>query len=243
MAHIIQIQDLVFEYPSNKQRALDGLSLNIEQGSYTILLGTNGSGKSTLLKSLAGVVNWKSGSVFINGQDRCQDLPNFNAQQIFISEDIILPSLSVKSLISLYQDFWKDFDPKEAERILSLGEIDLNKSVNSHSKGQKILIQFALAVATGLKLIFMDELSAPLDPYIRLKVMSEIKDLNQKKGVTVFMATNVIADLQGFDANLVLLKGGKVFKQGTISELRSQFPGAQTAEDIFVQFIERGRNA
>ncbi len=243
MAHIIQIRDLVFDYPRTNRKALDGVTLDVEQGSYTILLGTNGSGKSTLLKSLAGIATWKSGSVIINGQDRSLDNKDFNLQQIFISEDITLPSFSVKTLISLYKDFWKDFDPQEAERILALGEIDLKKSVNSHSKGQKILIQFALAVATGLKLIFMDELSAPLDPYIRIKVMNEIKELNQKKGVTVFMATNVVADLQGFDANLVLLKNGKVFKHGTISHLRGEFPGAQTAEDIFVQFIERGRNA
>jgi ABC-type multidrug transport system ATPase subunit len=240
MANIIEVKDLVYQYPQADEPAINKMSISFEKGSFNYILGSNGSGKSTLLKCLAGIVTWKSGSIYINGIDRNKDRKDFNSQQIFISEELRLPNYSVKQVMELYRKFWKNFDVSIFERVISYSEIKMNKNIYSHSKGQIILIQFGLALATQVPLLIMDEVSAPLDPFVRAKVAEELRNISLTKKTTVLLATNVPTDISETDAQLILIKNGLLIKQASIAAISQEF-GAQSAADIFVKFVEQGR--
>ncbi|WII71974.1 ABC transporter ATP-binding protein [Bdellovibrio sp. 22V] len=245
-----EITDLVVKYPFQDRPALDSLSLQIRSGSFTVVLGANGSGKSTLLKCLAGTQMWHSGTLFLNGITRSLDLPKFNADQIHISEDIVLPNFSISNLVSLYQKFWPKFNIQMCEHILSLGSISLIKRPSQLSRGQKILLQFALGLATRSTIVLVDEVTAALDPYVRKKVIEELSRYQQEQGATIVLATNIASEVEEVDLDIILLKSGRVLMAGRASDIKKQFrenvkklgeSELVTVEEIFAHFSGQGR--
>ncbi|WP_347357920.1 ATP-binding cassette domain-containing protein [Bdellovibrio sp.] len=216
------IQNLKLWYFSKEIKALDGINLKIFDSQINVILGQNGSGKSSLLKCLAGVQKWNEGDIFRHGRSRKTDLENFNSDQIFISEDITLPQFPLNELVEIYSSIWIKFDTAVFQRIISIGDISMNKRSSQLSRGQKILVQFALGLATGCKIILIDEVTAALDPYVRGSVAEELLVYQKQHSATVILATNIATEFHT-DVQLILLKRGEIYLQGASSELAKEF--------------------
>lgn len=226
MHSIFEAQNLTVWYGHRDNRALNKVSFSLSNQKINIILGQNGSGKSTLLRCLSGLQYWSEGEIYKNGQTRKNDLPNFNQDQIFISEDITLPFYTLRELTEVYSDIWSGFESEVFQKIISYGEIQDSKRFYQLSRGQKILSQFALGLASGCPIVLIDEVTAALDPFIRKKISEELISYQKKHHATVVLATNIATEFQdiyGIDPQIILLKNGEIYLQGPLSDLQKEF--------------------
>lgn len=180
-------------------KALDGVTLEIEQGSFTAIVGTSGSGKSTLLHMLGGLDTPTSGSVCVDGQELSSMEPNelaiFRRRKIgFIFQNYnLIPSLSVYDNIVLPVEL----DGRTADQLYlneitdTLGLSDkLNRKPNKLSGGQQQRVAIARALAAKPAIILADEPTGNLDSHTSQEVVGLLKATGRQFHQTIVMITH-----------------------------------------------------
>lgn len=180
-------------------KALDGVTLEIEQGSFTAFVGTSGSGKSTLLHMLGGLDTPTSGSVCVDGQELSSMEPNelaiFRRRKIgFIFQNYnLIPSLSVYDNIVLPVELdGRTVDQLYLNEITdTLGLSDkLNRKPNKLSGGQQQRVAIARALAAKPAIILADEPTGNLDSHTSQEVVGLLKATGRQFHQTIVMITH-----------------------------------------------------
>ena len=232
----IGVRDLVIEFTKidesgNEvagQRALNGISLDIEKGSFTAIVGMNGSGKSTLAKCLNGLLLPTSGAVIVSGfstkdDDHIWDIRS-RVGMVFQNPDNQIVSSIVEDDVAFGPENL-GVEPSEIrkrvdEALRRVGMYELrDKGAHMLSGGQKQRIAIAGAIAMKPECIVFDEPTAMLDPRGRDSVMQIIRELNSE-GITCILITHFMNEAEQAD-RVIVLKKGKVLCDRTPSELFS----------------------
>lgn len=230
MTDFIRIEDLVFEYVKSEDgssvRAIDGISFNVEKGSFTAVIGQNGSGKSTLAKNINGLLVPTSGRVLVDGLDTAEHDNIWTVRQkvamVFQNPDNQIVSSIVEDDVAFGPENL-GVDPMEIRRRVdeALKGVEMydfrKKAPHMLSGGQKQRIAIAGAVAMEPECIVFDEPTAMLDPRGRQEVLDVIKQLNAK-GITVLLITHFMEEAAQADKIVVLDRGVKRM-EGTPQEI------------------------
>lgn len=233
MGSIIRIEDMIFDYKKNEEeqpvRAIDDISLLIEEGSFTAVLGKNGSGKSTLAKNLNGLLLPTKGVVYVNGYNTADDDHIWDVRQsagmVFQNPDNQLVSAIVEDDVAFGPENL-GIEPSEIRRRVDKALKDVNmgkfkgKPPHLLSGGQKQRVAIAGVVAMKPKCIIFDEPTAMLDPQGRNEIMSIIKELHEE-GITVVLITHFMEEAVNAD-RVVIMHEGKVFLDGSPQEVFAQ---------------------
>lgn len=230
----ITVRDLVIEFTkideSGKEvagtRAIDGISLDIEKGSFVAIVGMNGSGKSTLAKCLNGLLSPTSGDVTVDGfntkdEDHLWDVRS-RVGMVFQNPDNQIVSSVVEDDVAFGPENL-GVEPAEIRRrvddaLKKVGMYDQkDKGAHMLSGGQKQRIAIAGAVAMRPQCIVFDEPTAMLDPRGRGSVMDIIKELNSE-GITCILITHFMSEVEQAD-RVIVLKDGKLLCDRTPTEL------------------------
>lgn len=226
MDNIITIENLTFEYTRGEEsdpvKAIDNISLEIERGSFTAIIGKNGSGKSTLAKNLNGLLLPTEGEVYVNGYDTRDDDNIWNVRQtagmVFQNPDNQLVSAIVEDDVAFGPENL-GVDPAEIRRRVDKALEDVNmgqykkKAPHLLSGGQKQRIAIAGVVAMKPKCIIFDEPTAMLDPKGRGEIMSIIDELH-KEGITVILITHFMDEAVRAD-RVIIMNEGRILLDGT----------------------------
>ena len=226
MDNIITIENLTFEYTRGEEsdpvKAIDNISLEIERGSFTAIIGKNGSGKSTLAKNLNGLLLPTEGAVYVNGYDTRDDDNIWNVRQtagmVFQNPDNQLVSAIVEDDVAFGPENL-GVDPAEIRRRVDKALEDVNmgqykkKAPHLLSGGQKQRIAIAGVVAMKPKCIIFDEPTAMLDPKGRGEIMSIIDELH-KEGITVILITPFMDEAVRAD-RVIIMNEGRILLDGT----------------------------
>ena len=226
MDNIITIENLTFEYTRGEEsdpvKAIDNISLEIERGSFTAIIGKNGSGKSTLAKNLNGLLLPTEGAVYVNGYDTRYDDNIWNVRQtagmVFQNPDNQLVSAIVEDDVAFGPENL-GVDPAEIRRRVDKALEDVNmgqykkKAPHLLSGGQKQRIAIAGVVAMKPKCIIFDEPTAMLDPKGRGEIMSIIDELH-KEGITVILITHFMDAAVRAD-RVIIMNAGRILLDGT----------------------------
>ena len=232
---IIETKELEFDYVTRDEeakitevnRAIDGVSLQIEAGSFVAILGHNGSGKSTLAKTLNGILLPSGGTVLISGMDTADDANLLNIRRevgmVFQNPDNQIIANLVEDDVGFgpenlgvpTEEIWKRVD--EALAAVGMTAFRL-KSPNHLSGGQKQRVAIAGVMAMHPKCIVLDEPTAMLDPNGRKEVIRTVTELNRSEGVTVVLITHYMEEVIGAD-RLIVMDDGKVIMDGTPREV------------------------
>jgi ABC-2 type transport system ATP-binding protein len=154
--------------------ALDGINLAINPGRIVGLLGPNGSGKTTFIKLVNGLLKPSSGGIKICGYDVGAES---KALTSYLPDRICLdPQMKIRDLVTLYADFYADFQREYAHKMLADLYIDLNKTLKTLSKGNKEKVQLVLVMSRRAKLFLLDEPIGGVDPAARDYIISTIMD-------------------------------------------------------------------
>ena len=234
MEQIIQVKDLSFEYTNREDQpdllALDGVNLEIEQGSFVAVLGHNGSGKSTLAKHINAILLPTRGQVRVAGMDTREEDKLFaireKAGMVFQNPDNQIVATVVEEDVAFALENLgvpPDEMRRRVDESMKMAGIYEYRERAPHnlSGGQKQRVAIAGVVAMRPDCLILDEATAMLDPRGREQVMQTIHHLNKNMGITVVSITHYMEEAAQADRVLVMSKG-HVVMEGTPKEVFSQ---------------------
>ena len=232
MDNIIELKNVSYEYSNADEEnvaftAVRNLSLNIERGSFTVILGHNGSGKSTLAKMLNGLYKPTKGDVLVDGINTKTEATEIEVKRkvgmVFQNPDNQLISSIVEEDVAFGPENL-GLDPKEIrkrvdESLKAVGMYEFKNSTPHHlSGGQKQRIAIAGMIALRPDCLILDEPTAMLDPKGRAEIVDTVMKLNKEKGITVVLITHYMEEAENADRVLVM-NDGVIIADGTPKEI------------------------
>lgn len=217
---MININDLHFSYKAKKP-LFNGLTMKLQTGSITGLLGKNGAGKTSLLKLLAGSLQPGKGEISVIGHNPRKREVTFLRDVYFVTEDFRLPSVTIENYMKAYSPFYPGFDNGLMYNTLKEFCLGTKDSIQFLSHGQKKKFLIAFALATRSRLLIFDEPTNGLDiPSKALfrKILAGSLDDNQ----LVIISTHQVRDVENLIDTILILDEGKVIFQETISTISGQ---------------------
>ncbi len=214
---MIQINNLDFTY-SRQKGLFKGLSLQLEPGSITGLLGKNGAGKTTLLKLMAGLLHSNSGAISVMGHDPKNRAVSMLNDVFLVPEEFYFPAITIQEYLKAYAPFYPRFDHKLFVRLLEEFELMAENNLQRHSHGQKKKFLIAFALSTRCRLLILDEPTNGLDiPSKSLfrKILAGSLDEDQ----LVIISTHQVKDVENLIDKILILDNGKMIFQRTITEI------------------------
>ena len=256
MEKMIRIENLNFKYGAvdGEEAAvvLDNLSIEIEKGTFTAIIGKNGSGKSTLAKNINGLLLPSEGVVYVKDWNTADPTHIWDVRQaagmVFQNPDNQLVSSIVEDDVAFGPENL-GIDPVDirarvdkALQSVNMGKFR-KKAPHMLSGGQKQRIAIAGVVAMKPECIIFDEATAMLDPQGREEIMEIIRELHEE-GITVVLITHFMDEAVKAD-RVIILDEGKVLLDGTPEEVFSQeevLTQANLEMPLAVELASRLRN-
>ena len=216
--NILECKNLTKSYQKGRP-VLKELNLTLPAGRIIGLLGPNGCGKSTLIKLITGLLQPDSGEITVGGFPIGAES---NALVSYLPERTYFSSgMRVSQLVDFFKDFYADFDPERAYRLLADLKIDPTAQLKTLSKGTKEKVQLILVMSRDAKLYLLDEPIAGVDPAAREYILSTIVS-NYNPEATIIITTHLITDVeQVLDDFLFLGYGGQILRAGNAEEVRN----------------------
>lgn len=199
------------------RKVLKGIDLEIEKGNIYGLVGPNASGKSTLMKVITGLMQKKSGEIFLEGTLLNQK----NKMDIGYepTEDYFFQWMKVKDSVEFYNDFYKSFNAEKAIHLIGEMELDVEEKISNLSTGQKGRLKLVLILSRDLKLYMLDEPLNGIDPISRDKIIELIaKEIDNNK--TIIIASHLIKEFEAILDRVIFIKDGKIFLEKNCEDLR-----------------------
>ena len=227
---MIDVKELSFKYQRKGEFVLDKLDFSCEKGTVNILIGLNGSGKTTLIKILAGLLENYQGEVFIDGKDlkglsikeRAKKMA-YVAQRSNAVEDFpVLDYLLFGTVNKM--NFYQSPKEEDKKKVLDCAEefgitYLLDKKLGEISGGERQIVSICAAIVQDTNLVILDEPTSALDIKNQNKVLSLIKKIAREQGKTFILSSHNPNHALYLDSNVVLLKDGKILKEGKASEI------------------------
>jgi len=205
-------------------KALHNVDLDIRNGEYVVLLGPSGCGKTTLLKIIAGIVEPTSGAVSISGNDVTNVPPEERGIGFVFQNYALFPHMSALEN-ACYGLLARGEKPEIAKRIAAemLGLVHLAERQDALprelSGGMQQRLAMARALATGSKLILLDEPMNALDAHIRAELRVELRRMAKQLGLTAIHVTHDQEEAMALADKIVIMKKGQVLQVGTPKEV------------------------
>jgi ABC-2 type transport system ATP-binding protein len=228
MTAIIEVDNLVKAYPGVK--AVDGVSLAIEQGSCFGLLGPNGAGKTTLIEIIEGILRPDSGVTHYKGAPAGARFRKEAGIQFQVTS--LQEFLTVRETLRLFKNLYpRTANLDEIVRLCSLEEF-LDRDTRKLSGGQRQRLLMALALVNDPEVLFLDEPTTGLDPQARRNFWDLIA-LIKSRGKTVVLTTHYMDEAYTLCDIIAIMDRGKIIAKGTPEHLLKEHFG-----DVVLQFPE-----
>ena len=249
---MIRAEKLVFEYDKRDEdgnvigscRAIDGVDIDIPQGSCVAVLGHNGSGKSTLAKHMNAILVPTDGTMWVDGKDT-KDMEKLweirqSAGMVFQNPDNQIIGTVVEEDVGFgpenlgvpTKEIWKRVE----DSLRAVGMLDRRKdSPNKLSGGQKQRVAIARALAMDPEILLFDEPTSALDPEMVGEVLSVMTDL-AKTGLTMLVVTHEMAFARAVSSKVVFMNDGVILEQGDPESIFTN-PKEQRTKEFLSRYI------
>ena len=215
---MLKVENLHFSYGKNGDHALNGASLQLQQGEVGILLGKNGSGKTTLFKNILGIEKPSSGSIRFDGENLLKMPRRERARRIaYVPQHIHFGDLSVLDSVLMGRVAYFGMragreDYEAVEKILGDMQLDsfASRSAEALSGGEKQKIAIARAMAQEPKLMIFDEPTGNLDIANEQLIIREAKRLAKEKNISVLSSLHDLNQALAFGDKFFFMKDGQV---------------------------------
>jgi len=217
---MIEVRDLVFEYPGH--RALHGISLSVAQGAITALVGPNGAGKTTLLRCMAALETPYGGSVAIDGLDT-REAPRAIHSRLGYLPDFfgLYDALSVRRCLH-YAARAHGIAPGHAAEAAKAAAVRvglqdrMEQPAGALSRGLRQRLAIGQAIVHQPRVLLLDEPAAGLDPQAR-RDLSELLLSLKAGGMTLVVSSHILAELQDYSDRMIIVDHGRIAGGETIS--------------------------
>ena len=220
-APAIDITDLSKFY--GKARGIEHIDLEIGEGEIFGFIGPNGAGKSTTIRILMNMIFPSGGSARIMGMDVIRDTRKIKKQVGYIPSDAnAYSSMKVREFLNYCIRFYETQDGDQRITELSdLFELDLNRQITDLSLGNRKKVSIVQSLLHRPKLLILDEPTTGLDPLMQ-SVFFELLRTENKKGMTIFLSSHILSEVQMICKRVAIIKGGKIIQLEDIDNLRKK---------------------
>lgn len=234
---MLKINNLTKKY--GDKVAVNNLSLHIAPGEIYGFIGHNGAGKTTTLKSIAGILDYDSGEILIDGKSAKSEPLACKAVTAYIPDNPdIYDFMTGIQYLNFIADVFKVSDSERASRISEYAKMfeiedSLNDLIGTYSHGMKQKLVIISALIHSPKLIMMDEPFVGLDP----KATHQLKQIMRNicdNGGAIFFSTHVLEVAEKLCDMVAVIKGGNLVASGTVDEVK----GNSSLEDAFLEMEE-----
>lgn len=234
---MLKIDNLTKKY--GDKVAVNNLSLHIAPGEIYGFIGHNGAGKTTTLKSIAGILDYDSGEILIDGKSAKSEPLACKAVTAYIPDNPdIYDFMTGIQYLNFIADVFKVSDSERSLRISEYAKMfeiedSLNDLIGTYSHGMKQKLVIISALIHSPKLIMMDEPFVGLDP----KATHQLKQIMRNicdNGGAIFFSTHVLEVAEKLCDKVAVIKGGNLVASGTVDEVK----GNSSLEDAFLEMEE-----
>lgn len=234
---MLKINNLTKKY--GEKVAVNNLSLHIAPGEIYGFIGHNGAGKTTTLKSIAGILDYDSGEILIDGKSAKSEPLACKAVTAYIPDNPdIYDFMTGIQYLNFIADVFKVSDSERSSRISEYAKMfeiedSLNDLIGTYSHGMKQKLVIISALIHSPKLIMMDEPFVGLDP----KATHQLKQIMRNicdNGGAIFFSTHVLEVAEKLCDKVAVIKGGNLVASGTVDEVK----GNSSLEDAFLEMEE-----
>ena len=223
-------EDLVKTYRNGAVRALDHLSLDVEEGTVLSVLGPNGAGKTTCVRILATLLKPDSGRAMVGGIDvikhpeKVREVIGLSGQYAAVDE--ILTGWDNLVMFGQLYHLGKKASIARAEELLERFSLtdSAKRPIKTYSGGMRRRLDLAASLIVKPKVLFLDEPTTGLDPRGRQEMWSVIEEL-VKGGVTLLLTTQYLEEADQLADEIAVIDHGKVIARGTSDALKKQVGG------------------
>lgn len=242
---MLKIEHLTKTYGGFK--AVDDLSLHIQPGEIYGFIGHNGAGKTTTLKSVAGILTYDNGEIFINGISLAEKPIEAKQIMAYIPDNPdIYDFMTAVQYLNFVADIYGVSQSDRVARIKKYGDMfeltdKLAQNINSYSHGMKQKLAVMSALIHTPKLILMDEPFVGLDPKASFLLKETMREMCTE-GSAIFFSTHVLDVAEKLCDKVAIIKQGRLIKAGTMEEVK----GDESLESVFLELegakdMEAGR--
>lgn len=235
---MLKINNFTKSYKSGK-KAVDNLTLNVENGDIYGFIGHNGAGKSTTIKAIVGVLDFEQGDILINNISIKKNPVACKQITAYIPDNPDLyDHLSAIQYLNFIGDIFEVSKKDREERIKKYADLfeitsNLNDLLSSFSHGMKQKTAIISALLHNPKLLVLDEPFVGLDPKASHTLKSIMNEFCQNGGA-IFFSTHVLEVAEKLCNKIAIIQDGKLVASGETSEVK----GMNSLEDVFLELID-----
>ena len=216
---------LVLENVQKKYKTFElNLSLTLEPGTITGLIGRNGAGKSTTFKAILGLIKLTGGKVLIDGKEP-KDLKAADKEDIgvVLSESGFSGYMTVKDVIATMNAMYKKFDKADFIAKCEHFNIPLNQKIKEFSTGMKAKLKVLLAMSHGAKLLILDEPTSGLDVVVRNEILDLLREYMENEENSILISSHISSDLEGLCDDVYFIENGKIIMHEETDTLMDEY--------------------
>jgi ABC-2 type transport system ATP-binding protein len=235
MNEVIRTESLTKKYRS--LRALEGVNLDIREGSVYALVGPNGAGKTTLIRILMNLIQASSGCATVLGMNSKNVRGSAFTQIGYVSENQEIPGwMRVGELLDYLHSFYPTWDTSLEANLLIQFSLPRDRKVKALSRGMRMKLALASALAFHPKLIVLDEPFGGLDPLVRDELIASLRERAQE--ATVFLSSHDLTEIESFASHIGYLDNGRLQFSEDLGALLSRFREIELVFDALPQFSD-----
>jgi ABC-2 type transport system ATP-binding protein len=228
MTAVIRTDALTKKY--RRVAALDHVNLEVQEGAVYALVGQNGAGKTTAIKILMNLIPASQGTAQVLGTDSRKIRGKFYAQIGYVSENQEIPEwMKVGALLDYLRDFYPTWDLALEQSLVKQFDLPLDRKIKALSRGMKMKLALAGALAFHPRLIVLDEPFGGLDPLVRDQLIEGL--LERAAESTVFLSSHDLAEIESFASHVGYLESGKLIFSEDMTSLSTRFREIELTRD------------
>ncbi|MCX7614447.1 MAG: ABC transporter ATP-binding protein [Clostridiales bacterium] len=201
-------------------QAIDKVSATIKDGSVFGLIGSNGAGKSTFLRIIAGILKPDSGKALIDEENVFENIERKKRIFYISDEQYYFPNSTSKMMRDYYKTIYDSFDEKRFDSLMKSFGLDVNRKINTFSKGMKKQVSVICAISAKTDYILCDETFDGLDPVMRQAVKSLFAGDMQDRGLTPIVASHNLRELEDICDHIGLLHRGGILLSKDLDDMK-----------------------
>ena len=219
---MIDVNNISFHYQGSRHKVFSDFSLSLAPGRIYGLLGKNGTGKSTLLYLISGLLRPESGTVSVDGKESLLRQPEMLQEIFIVPEEYAMPDMSFKAFADMMRTFYPHFSDELLSKCLADFEMPAEPNLKELSMGQKKKVYMSFAIATGTRLLMMDEptngLDIPSKALFRKVVASYMTDDR-----TLIISTHQVHDVESLLDHVVIMDNSRVLLNSSIADISRRY--------------------